>query len=132
ILLAKLPYLDRWNEKRHRHAAFYDKKLAGLDGVQTPYIAPENVSVYTVYTIRVRERDKVAEYLGREGIGWAVHYPRPLPLQKCFDYLGYKEGDLPNCEQASKEVLSIPMYPELSQQQMDAVVGALANALDNV
>ena len=100
--------------------------------MRAPYIAPENLSVYTVYTIRVRERDKVAEHLRGEGIGCAVHYPRPLPLQRCFDYLGYKEGGLPDCEQAAKDVLSIPMYPELSHEQMDAVVGTLASALENV
>lgn len=132
VLLAKLPHLDEWNEKRRQNAAYYDSKLAGLECVQTPYIAPENVSVYNVYTIRVGERDKVAEHLKREGIGCAVHYPRPLPLQACLDYLGYKAGDLPNSEQASNEVLSIPMYPELNQEQMDAVVGALADALESL
>jgi dTDP-4-amino-4,6-dideoxygalactose transaminase len=132
VLLAKLPHLEEWNEKRRQNAAYYDAKLAGLDGVETPHIAPENVSVYNVYTMRVRERDKVAEHLKREGIGCAVHYPRPLPLQECFDYLGYTAGDLPNSERASREVLSIPMYPELSREQMDAVVGALADALENL
>ena len=132
VLLAKLPCLDEWSDSRRQNAAYYDSKLAGLDGVQTPYIAPENVSVYNCYTIRVRERDKVAEHLKREGIGCAVHYPRPLPLQECFNYLGYKAGDLPNSEQASKEVLSIPMYPELNRKQMDAVVGTLGDALESL
>ena len=132
VLLAKLPGLDEWSYSRRQNAAYYDSKLAGLDGVQTPYIAPENVSVYNCYTIRVRERDKVAEHLKREGIGCAVHYPRPLPLQECFNYLGYKAGDLPNSERASKEVLSIPMYPELNRKQMDAVVGTLGDALESL
>jgi dTDP-4-amino-4,6-dideoxygalactose transaminase len=132
VLLAKLPHLDEWSDKRRRNAAYYDSKLADLDGVETPHIVPDNVSVYNCYTIRVRERDRVAERLQREGIGCAVHYPRPLPLQGCFDYLGYKAGDLPDSERASKEVLSIPMYPELSQAQMDAVVGALADALESL
>jgi dTDP-4-amino-4,6-dideoxygalactose transaminase len=132
VLLAKLPHLDEWNESRRRNAAYYDEKLAGLDGVQTPYIAPDNVSVYHVYTVRVRNRDKVMERLNNNGIGTAVHYPLPLPYQKCFEYLGYSEGDLPDCEKAAKEVLSIPIYPELTQEQMDAVVRSLANALENV
>jgi len=132
VLLAKLPHLEEWNEKRRQSAAYYDSKLAGLECVQTPYIAPENLSVYNCYTIRVPERDKVAERLKRRGIGCAVHYPRPLPLQACLNYLGYKEGDLPNSEQASKEVLCIPMYPELNRKQMDAVVGALADALESL
>ena len=132
ILLAKLPHLDEWNEKRRRNAAYYDEKLAGLNGVRTPYIEPGNVSVYHVYTVCVRNRDKVMERLNHDGIGTAVHYPLPLPYPKCFEYLGYSEGDLPNCEQASKEVLSIPIYPELTQGQMDAVVASLANAIENV
>jgi len=129
VLLAKLPHLDEWNEKRRQNAAYYDRKLAGLDGIQTPYIAPQNVSVYHVYTIRVRARDKVAEHLDKAGIGCAIHYPVPLPLQKALDYLGYEQGDVPKCEQASKEVVSIPMYPELTQQQMDEVVNAISKAI---
>ncbi len=129
ILLAKLPHLDEWNQKRRQNAAYYGEKLAGLDGVQTPHIAPENVSVHHVYTIRGRERDKVAEQLQKTGIGWAIHYPVPLPLQKALEYLGYKQGDVPHSEQASKEVLSIPMYPELTEQQMDEVVSTISNAL---
>jgi dTDP-4-amino-4,6-dideoxygalactose transaminase len=129
ILLAKLPHLDEWNEKRRRNAAYYEKKLAGLDGVQTPYVAPENVSVYHVYTIRAHARDKVAQLLDKAGIGRAIHYPVPLPLQKALDYLGYEHADVPQSVQASKEVLSIPMYPELTQEQMDEVVSAISNAL---
>jgi len=129
ILLAKLPYLDEWNEKRRRNAAYYEKRLAGLDGVETPYVAPENVSVHHVYAVRLRGRDNVVEQLDRAGIGWAIHYPVPLPLQKALDYLGYKQGDVPQSEQASREVLSIPMYPELTEHQMDEVVGAITKAM---
>jgi len=132
VLLAKLPHLDEWNEKRRRNAEYYDENLAGLDGVRTPYIAPGNVSVYHVYTVRVPNRDKVMERLNNDGIGTAVHYPLPLPYQRCFDYLGYSEGDLPNCEQASKDVLSIPIYPELTEEQMDEVVRGVAEALEKV
>lgn len=131
VLLAKLPHLDEWNAKRRRNAAYYGEKLAGVDGVQTPFIAPDNLSVYHVYTVRVRNRDKVMETLANDGIGTAVHYPLPLPYQKCFDYLGYSEGDFPNCEKAAKEVLSIPVYPELTEEQMDAVVRSLAKAAEN-
>jgi len=127
ILLAKLPHLDEWNEKRRRNAAYYEEKLAGLDGVRTPYVAPENVSVHHVYTIRTRERDRVAQALDEAGIAWAIHYPVPLPLQKALDYLGYKQGDVPQSEQASREVLSIPMYPELTEQQMDEVISAISD-----
>jgi dTDP-4-amino-4,6-dideoxygalactose transaminase len=131
VLLAKLPHLDKWNEQRRRNAAYYDDKLAGLEGVQTPFIAPGNLSVYHVYTVRVPNRDKVIERLNNDGIGTAVHYPLPLPYQQCFEYLGYSEGDLPNCEKAAKEVLSIPIYPELTQEQMDEVVNSLASAVEN-
>jgi dTDP-4-amino-4,6-dideoxygalactose transaminase len=129
ILVAKLPHLDEWNEKRRRNAAYYEKKLARVDGVEAPYIAPENVSVHHVYALRVRERDKVAQELNEAGIGWAIHYPVPLPLQEALDYLGHEQGDVPQSEQASREVLSIPMYPELTEQQMDEVVSTIISGI---
>ena len=79
--------------------------------------------------LRLRDRDRVVEKFDRAGIGWAIHYPVPFPLQKALDYLGYKQGDVPQSEQASREVLSIPMYPELTEQQMDKVVSTISNAL---
>jgi len=132
VLLVKLPHLDQWNEKRRQNASYYDRKLRHLEGVGIPYVAPENVSVYHVYTIRVPGRDRVVEHLTKKGIGCAVHYPVPLPMQPSFRYLGYRDGDVPQSEQASQEVLSIPMYPELTEAQMDAVVNSLADCLRGV
>jgi len=112
-LLAKLPYLDEWSQARRRNAAYYDEKFAGTK-VQTPYIRPDCVSVYNQYCVRVPQRDELMKHLKENGIGCAIYYPVPLHLQECFKYLGCKQGDFPIAEKASKEVLALPIYPELN------------------
>jgi dTDP-4-amino-4,6-dideoxygalactose transaminase len=123
ILSVKLPFLAGWSEARRRNAAFYDRALAGIDGIVTPVIRPENESIFNQYTIRVLDgrRDALQEELRGQGIGTSVYYPVPLHLQECFAYLGYGEGDFPESERAAKEVLSLPIYPELSAEQLDHV-----------
>jgi len=114
-LLVKLPHLDKWSERRRRNAAYYEKKFAGTV-VKTPYINPDCVTIYNQYVIRVPRRDELAAHLGEKDIGCAIYYPVPLHLQECFSYLGYKEGDFPESEKAAKEVLAIPVYPELTDE----------------
>jgi dTDP-4-amino-4,6-dideoxygalactose transaminase len=124
ILLAKLPYLDRWSAARRENAAWYDARFAALEeaGVLRRPLVPEgNESVYNQYTLRVRDRDALREHLQSQGIGCAVYYPVPLHLQPCFAYLGYAAGDFPESERAAAEVISIPVYPELEAEERERV-----------
>ncbi len=119
-LLAKLLHLDEWSEARRRNAAYYNKKFEGTV-VETPYISPDCVSIYNQYVIRVPKRDELLAHLKENNIGCEVYYPVSMHLQECFQHLGYKQGDLPESEKASKEVLAIPIYPELTDEMKDYV-----------
>ena len=125
VLLAKLPHLQAWSEKRRANAQFYDVAFADLKQVVTPYVEPANVSIFNQYTLRVERRDALREHLTKQGIGHAVYYPLPLHLQPCFAYLGYTEGACPEAERAAREVISLPIYPELTRAQLDEVVAAV-------
>ncbi len=127
VLSAKLPHLDAWSEARRRHAAFYDQALAGLDELVTPPVAEGNESIYNQYTVRVRggRRDELQAHLKARGVGSAVYYPVPLHLQECFAYLGHREGDFPESERACREVLSLPVFPELTEAQLAWVVDSI-------
>ena len=121
-LSIKLKHLDNWHQGRRKNAAFYDEHLAGIAGVRTPVIAQDNESIYNQYTLRVEQRDELQKYLGEAGIGSAIYYPLCMHEQKCFSYLGHHRGDFPMAEQAASEVLSLPIYPELSEEQLAHVV----------
>jgi len=123
VLSAKLPHLRGWSEARRRNAAFYDGALAGIGGIVAPPVKPDNESIFNQYTIRVLDgrRDALAEHLKQAGIGSGVYYPVPLHLQECFGYLGYAEGQFPHAERACREVLSLPVFPELTQAQLGHV-----------
>ncbi len=125
VLLAKLPHLEKWSSARRRNAAYYDAAFAGLAEVKTPVIDQQNVSIYNQYTLRVVRRDDLQAHLKAKGIGNSIYYPLPLHLQPCFAYLGYREGACPESEKAAKEVLSLPIYPELTEGQLDEVAGAV-------
>jgi dTDP-4-amino-4,6-dideoxygalactose transaminase len=125
VLLAKLPHLEKWSAARRRNAAYYDATFADMDEVRTPYVDPHNVSIYNQYTIRAKRRDDLQEHLKKKGIGHSVYYPLPLHLQPCFEYLEYREGECPESERAAKEVVSLPIYPELTEAQLDEVAGAV-------
>jgi dTDP-4-amino-4,6-dideoxygalactose transaminase len=128
VLLAKLPYLDRWSEARRAHAAWYDARFAALEEagfVRRPLVPEGNESVYNQYTLRVRDRDALRAHLQAQGIGCSVYYPVPLHLQPCFAYLGYGPGDFPESERAAGEVLSIPVYPELAADEREQVAEAI-------
>jgi dTDP-4-amino-4,6-dideoxygalactose transaminase len=124
ILRVKLNYLDAWNEARRRVAQRYNELLAGLP-VTTPYESPDVYHVYHQYTIRARQRDALAAYLKERGISTIVYYPVPLHRQGLYASLGYEEGSLPESEAASREVLSLPMYPEITEEQQRMVVEAI-------
>jgi dTDP-4-amino-4,6-dideoxygalactose transaminase len=117
-LSVKLKHLDTWHQGRRKNAAFYDEHLAGVEQITTPVIADGNESIYNQYTLRVQQRDELQKYLGEAGVGSAIYYPLCMHEQKCFSYLGHQAGDFPHAEQAASEVLSIPIYPELSEEQL--------------
>jgi dTDP-4-amino-4,6-dideoxygalactose transaminase len=131
VLGVKLPHLDAWAAARARHAARYEAEFhrRGLGTqVVTPKVADGARHVWNQYTVRVSggRRDTLQKYLAERQIGSAVYYPVPLHLQKCFAALGYREGSLPATERAAREVLSLPVYPELTSVEQDAVIDAIA------
>jgi dTDP-4-amino-4,6-dideoxygalactose transaminase len=125
VLLAKLPHLARWSTTRREHAAYYTKAFAGIAEVQPPAVDPANEHIFHQYTIRVERRDDLQAHLKKEGIGHAVYYPLPLHRQPCFQHLRYKEGSMPESERAAREVLSLPIFPELTRAQLDRVIDAV-------
>ena len=122
VLLAKLPHLASWSATRREHAAYYTRALADLPAVRPPAVDPVNEHIFHQYTLRVERRDELQAHLKRQGIGSAIYYPVPLHLQPCFSHLGYRPGRLPESERASREVLSLPVYPELTRGQLDCVI----------
>lgn len=130
VLNVKLGSLDQYAEARSRHAAIYNERFA-TDSfarlIGTPEVANYCGSVWNQYTVRVRDgqRDNLQQTLAERNIGSAIYYPVPLHLQPCFASLGYGEGDLPNTEQAAAEVLSLPVFPELTAAEQNAVIDAV-------
>jgi len=122
VLLAKLPHLPSWSAKRREHAAYYTRAFADVPAVRPPAVDPANEHIFHQYTLRVQRRDELQAHLKRHGIGSAIYYPVPLHLQPCFSHLGYRPGRLPESERASREVLSLPVYPELTRGQLDCVI----------
>jgi len=125
VLRAKLPHLADWSARRREHAAYYDAAFADLADVQTPYVDPANESIYNQYTLRAKRRDALQAHLKEKGIGTSIYYPLPLHLQPCFAYLGYKQGQCPEAERAAAEVLSLPVFPELTRAQLDEVIAGV-------
>ncbi len=140
VLKVKLKYLDNWSEKRRKNATYYNKLFQethlssisspgdALNSFEYPVILPQvskkRRHIYNQYTIKVNanKRDKLKRFLKEKEIGTAIYYPLPLHLQKCFRYLGYKEGDFPVAEGMAKEVISLPVYPELSPRMQEYIV----------
>jgi dTDP-4-amino-4,6-dideoxygalactose transaminase len=137
ILNIKLKYLDEWSDGRKKNADYYDKafKAVGVTNnglIQTPVpvykkSGDRHYHIYNQYTVRVKDRDKLMAHLKANSIGCAVYYPLPLHLQECFAGLGYAKGSFPESERAGEEVLSIPIYPELTDEMKAAVVRACAD-----
>ncbi|HLZ31280.1 MAG TPA: DegT/DnrJ/EryC1/StrS family aminotransferase [Chloroflexota bacterium] len=124
VLRIKLRYLDAWNEQRRAHAAAYDRLLAGAN-VRLPVTAPERSHIYYLYVISCPDRDALQRALARREIATGIHFPIPTHLQVASRSLGYGAGDLPHTERASREVLSLPMYPELSSAQLEWIAEAV-------
>jgi dTDP-4-amino-4,6-dideoxygalactose transaminase len=128
VLGVKLKYLERWSDARRRNAEDYDKLFAeaGVEEVTTPAVRPNRRHIFNQYTIRCSRRDELMDFLKRRGVGSEIYYPAPLHLQECFAHLGYKLGDLPATERASRECLSLPIYPELTEEMRQYVVEKIA------
>ena len=127
ILSVKLNHLDSWSKARAEVADRYDEGLSQIEGITTPQRAPGRSHIFHQYTLRVAngKRDGLKEHLQQQGIGSMIYYPVPLHLQECFASLGYREGDLPESEKAAHEVLSLPIFPELTTEEQDTVVAAI-------
>jgi len=119
VLNVKLPFLNEQHDGRRQNAAYYNQHLKT---VKTPVESEHNWMIYNQYTVRTNKRDALIEHLNQFNIGNTVYYPRPLHLQNCFDYLGHQAGDFPESESAAKEVVSIPVYSELSSDQLNYVI----------
>jgi dTDP-4-amino-4,6-dideoxygalactose transaminase len=129
VLRAKLPHLDGWNVARRKAATHYDRLFAGENHVQTPATDPRAEHVYHLYVVQVDERDRVREHLNANGIGAGVHYPVPVHEQPaCLD-LGYAATDLPHTQRCAKRVLSLPIYPEITEAQIERVASTLLEAV---
>jgi dTDP-4-amino-4,6-dideoxygalactose transaminase len=124
-LVVKLKHLNAWSERRRAIAAIYNAELADCAGVKTPVVRDENLMIYHQYVIRAQRRDGLKAFLADKGIGSNVYYPLSLHEQECFKKLGYKKGDFPESERACAEVLALPIFPELSDEQVLAVAAGI-------
>jgi dTDP-4-amino-4,6-dideoxygalactose transaminase/methionyl-tRNA formyltransferase len=129
ILNVKLKYIEEWNEKRRKNAALYSKLLSSVPGVVIPNSHPDFKHVYHLYVIRTGIRDKLLEFLKNSNIFAGIHYPIPIHLQKAYEELGYKKGSFPVTEKFADEILSLPMFPELTEEEIIFVVETIKKAL---
>jgi len=121
ILRVKLVHLGDWVEKRQQVSQSYTQLLAGLDHITLPYQAPDVKHAYHLYVIKATQRQELREWLISHRIAAGIHYPIPLHLQPAYEWLGYRKGDFPNSELAAREVLSLPLYPELGPEQVETI-----------
>jgi dTDP-4-amino-4,6-dideoxygalactose transaminase len=128
VLNIKLRHLDEWSAGRQRNAAFYDGAFARarIGAVQTPRAIPGARHIYNQYVIRVEDRDALRQHLAAAGVGTEIYYPVPLHLQQCFAYLKLREGDFPESERAAAQTLALPIFPELTETQLQYVVDTIA------
>ncbi len=132
ILNVKFPHIDRWNSKRREAAVYYNELLKGVGEIQTPVELNNTSSVYHQYTVKVPQRDKVHEILKENGVMAMIYYPVPIHLQEAYADLGLKEGYLPTTERVTDEVLSLPIFPEITREQQEKVATELIKAVETV
>jgi len=129
VLRVKLKYLDGWTAARQRNAAYYTAAFGAANGAKhliTPQATVKGRHIFNQYVVRVQNRDALKDHLTAQGIGTEIYYPVPLHLQKCFSFLKHAPGDFPQSERAAAETLALPIYPELTQTQLDHVVASVA------
>ena len=129
VLTVKLKHLDKWNAERRRVALSYNEHLKGVP-VVTPGLHKDHDQVFHVYVIQSERRDELQKYLAEKGVPSIMHYPVPVHVQKAFDHIGYKEGDFPVTEKLCREVLSLPIYPEMTEEQVAFVAGTIKKFFD--
>jgi dTDP-4-amino-4,6-dideoxygalactose transaminase len=127
ILSVKLKHLKAWNEGRRKNAQKYDDLLSGIEGIAVPIQAEYAKHVYHLYVIRVKDRDVLLKVLDKKGIQCGIHYPVPVHLQQAYNFLGLKKGSYPVSEDYSNDILSLPMFPELSEEQIEYVAHEIAS-----
>jgi len=129
ILLVKFKYLEKWTAERQkkaeRYQGLFQDLLSSVKGLKLPTVQYQNRHIFHQYVIRAPERDRLKQFLAEEGIGTDIYYPVPLHLQECYSFLKYRRGDLPNSEEASEEVLALPIFPELTEDQQKVVVNRI-------
>ena len=130
-LRVKLKYLARGNEARRANARLYEGHLAGIEGLTRPEEAAYGRHVYHLYVVRLQGRDQVLQAMAQRGIACGIHYPIPVHLQEAYRFLGYEKGSFPVAERCAEEFLSLPMYPELSAEQIQVVVRELKDVLSS-
>ena len=129
VLGVKIKYLDEWTEKRRKNAQVYNKFLEKLD-IVLPYEAGYARHVYHIYAIRAKKRNELRDFLGNKGIATGIHYPIPVHLQKAYSFMGLKKGSFPASEKIAQEILSLPMYPELTEEQMKYIADNIQESLN--
>lgn len=129
VLRVKLRHLEHYNERRRKHAAHYARALAGMPHLVLPFCDPRRTHVHHIYAIRVPARSIFMQQLASLGIGCGIHYPVPVHLQEAYAGLGHRRGAFPVAERCAAEFVSLPMYPELTSDQIDAVAQAVETAL---
>lgn len=122
ILSAKLPYIEKWNQKRYSNGLLYNKHLKKCKEIQIPELRPDSTHIFHLYVIRTEKRDELQKYLKEHGIETAIHYPAALPFLKAYEYLGHRPEDFPVAYKYQREILSLPMYPELTEDMIQYVV----------
>jgi len=129
VLNVKLKHLDRWNRRRREITEMYNEAFRNIEEIATPQVSPWAEHVYHLYVIRVKNRDAVKQRLNEAGVGAALHYPRPLHLQRAYDFMGLKKGSFPVSERAAEMVLSLPNYPEMTDEMVRFVVEKVKECL---
>jgi dTDP-4-amino-4,6-dideoxygalactose transaminase len=132
ILRVKLPCLDNWNDRRARNAALYQTRLANIQGLWIPHPLSSPDHIYHLYVVRTKKRNALSEYLSHRGIQTGIHYPIPIHLQLAYAELGHERGEFPVAEQLAEEILSLPMYPDLTEEQIGLVAEAVREFYDKV
>ncbi len=132
VLLQKLPHILDWNSARAKNAEYYNQKLQGIGDIITPQKRENVKHIYHVYSIRTNKRDALQKYLNENGVATAIHYPVALPMMDAYQYLGYSEKDVPIAAQYQHEILSLPMYPELTEEMMNYVAKIITNFFQDI
>jgi dTDP-4-amino-4,6-dideoxygalactose transaminase len=131
VLTAKLPHLQEWTTKRIANAKLYDEHLGAVAGIQIPQVRPSSVHSFHLYVIRSERRDELMQYLREKEVETAIHYPTALPNLPCYQYLGYTRADFPVASAYQDEILSLPMYPELSSEMIGYVADCIKSFFSN-